>query len=202
MTLRRVNNLLSVVVICLGLYIALTPFLPQIAFLLRDDSPEASAPYQGALAESVGSTTQTAPPKENRLVIPSIQLDEPVVESNSIAAIKDGGTWRRPKTSNPVLGGNTVIVGHRFYGSNTSTFYHLDKVLVGQKLALYWDGVEHIYEVTETKVVEAEAVEIERNTDESQLTLYTCTPIWTAKQRLVVIAKPIAAEEGNQSNGR
>lgn len=202
MKLRRFNNVLSVIIIGLGLYIALTPFLPQIAYLLRDDSPEASAPYQGVLASSVGSTTQTAPPKENRLVIPSIQLDEPVVEANSIGAIKDGGTWRRPKTSNPVLGGNTVIVGHRFYGSNTSTFYHLDKVVVGEKLAVYWDGVEYVYEVTETKVVEADAVEIEKQTTDARLTLYTCTPIWTAKQRLVVIAKPIITEDGGVQNER
>jgi LPXTG-site transpeptidase (sortase) family protein len=63
--------------------------------------------------------------------------------------------------------------------------------LVGQKLALFWEGKEYLYEVTETKVVEATAVEIEAPTKDKQLTIYTCTPIWTAKQRLVVIALPV-----------
>ncbi len=193
MTLRRFNNGLSVVVIVLGLYITLSPFLPQISYWLKDKSPEASAPYEGALANSIGSSSKTERPDDNRIVIPSIQINEPIKEGGGIWVIHDGGTWRRPNTSTPDQDGNTVIIGHRFYGNNISTFYHLDKLLVGQKLALYWDGQEYLYEVTETKVVEATAVEIEEPTAEKQLTIYTCTPIWTAKQRLVVIAKPITS---------
>lgn len=193
MTLRRFNNGLSVIVILLGLYITLSPFLPQISYWLKDKSPEASAPYEGALANSVGSNSKTERPDDNRIVIPSIQINEPIKEGGGIWVIHDGGTWRRPNTSTPDQDGNTVIIGHRFYGNNISTFYHLDKLLVGQKLALYWDGQEYLYEVTETKVVEATAVEIEEPTAEKQLTIYTCTPIWTAKQRLVVIAKPITS---------
>jgi sortase A len=192
MTFRRFNNILSVVVIGLGLYISLSPFLPQIGYWLRDKSPAASAPYAGALAESVGSTSTTQKPVGNRIVIPSIQVDEPIKEGSGIWVIHDGGTWRRPQTSKPSENGNTVIVGHRFYGDNISTFYHLDKVLVGQKLALYWDGQEYLYEVAETKVVDATALEIEAPTDEKILTIYTCTPIWTAKQRLVVVARPVS----------
>lgn len=194
MSLRKFNNILSAIVILLGLYIALSPFLPQITFLLRDKSPEASAPYAGSLAESVGSASTTQAPIDNRLVIPSIQINEPIVESNTINAIKDGGTWRRPNTSTPAKDGNTVIVGHRFYGSNVSTFYHLDKVKVGEKLAIYWEGKEILYEVTEVKIVDATQVEIEAPSTEKKLTLYTCHPIWTAKQRLVVIAKPVALQ--------
>lgn len=195
MNLRRFNNLLSVVVILLGLYIAASPFLPQIDYWVRDKSPEASAPYAGELAESVGSKTEAKKPSENRLVIPSIQVDEPILEGNGIWAISDGGTWRRPNTANPTQKDNTVIVGHRFYGNDVSTFYHLDKVLTGQKMAIYWDGEEILYEVTETKIVDASAVEIEGSTNEKQLTIYTCHPIWTAKQRLVVIAKPVLNEQ-------
>lgn len=191
MHLRRFNNLLSIVVIGLGLYITLTPLLPMISFWLRDTSPEAIAPYEGALATEFGSTSQTERPDENRLVIPSISVNEPIHEGTNIGVINDGGTWRRPNAANPTQDNNTVIVGHRFFGDNVSTFYHLDKVLLGQKLALYWDGQEIIYEVTETKIVDATQIEIEAPTAEKQLTVYTCHPIWTAKERLVVIAKPV-----------
>lgn len=194
MALRKFNNVLSVVVIFLGLYIASTPFLPQISYWLKDKSPEVSAPYAGVLANSIGSTSVAQKPQENRLVIPSIQIDEPIIEASGIWAIKDGGTWRRPNSSTPLNDGNTVIVGHRFYGSNVSTFYHLDKVLPGQKLAIYWEGQEIVYEVVETKVVEATEIDIEAQTSDRRLTIYTCTPIWTAKQRLVVIALPVQQE--------
>ncbi len=197
MSLRKFNNCLSAVVIVLGLYIALSPLAPQAGYLIRDKSPNASAPYSGALAESVGSSAKTQTPTDNRLVIPSIQINEPIMESNTINSIKDGGTWLRPNSKPPNADGNTVIVGHRFYGSNVSTFYHLDKVLVGQKLAIYWEGKEILYEVEEVKIVDATALEIEAPSVDKKLTLYTCHPIWTAKQRLVVIAKPVALEAGD-----
>lgn len=193
MRLRTFNNVLSFVIIGLGIYIAITPFLPQIQFVVRDKSPDISAPYTGELAQVTGSHTTTEVPKENRIVIPSIQLNEPILESNSIDIINKGGTWRRPQSSTPDDNSNTVIVGHRYYGSNVSTFYHLDKVQVGQKLALYWNGQERLYEVTESKVVDPSAVDIEEPTQDKRLTIYTCTPIWTAKNRLVIIAKPLGA---------
>ena len=190
-TLRRFNNGLSLVVVGLGLYIALLPFWPAITFIFQDKSPEARAPYSGELATIEGSSTTTQAPDENRIVIPSIQVDEPILEGSNIWTINDGGTWRRPKTATPFDDNNTVIVGHRWYGNNISTFYHLDKVKVGQTLALYWEGEEILYEVTETKIVDATQVEIEDPTTEKVLTIYTCDPIWTAKDRLVVVAKPI-----------
>lgn len=195
LTHRRFNTFLSAVVIGLGLYIAITPFIPAIGFIFQDKSPETRAPYGGALASIEGSTTTAQTPKDNRLVIPSIQIDEPILEGTSIDLISDGGTWRRPTTAKPFENNNTVIVGHRWFGNDVSTFYHLDKVKIGDTLAVYWEGEEIIYEVTETKIVEASAVEIEGPTDEKQLTIYTCDPIWTAKNRLVLIAKPLKDEE-------
>lgn len=191
MNLKKFNTFLSFVVIILGLYIVISPFLPQIEYWLRDTDPQIVAPYGGALAVSEGNTASNPPPVENRIVIPSISLNEPILESSNIGVITDGGTWRRPNTATPIENSNTVIVGHRYFGNNISTFYHLDKVKVGQLLAVYWEGAEILYEVTETKVVDPSAVDIESPTTEKQLTLYTCTPIWTAKNRLVIIAKPI-----------
>jgi sortase A len=191
MKLRKFNSFLSIVVITLGVYIMVAPFLPQIEFWFRDKSPESAAPYSGELATSIESTTTNPAPAENRIVIPSIGLNEPIVESPNINAITNGGTWHRPNSAIPTKDDNTVIVGHRYYGNNTSTFYHLDKVQVGQLLAIYWEGKEILYEVTETKTVDPSAVDIEASTSEKQLTLYTCTPIWTARNRLVVIAKPV-----------
>jgi LPXTG-site transpeptidase (sortase) family protein len=198
LTLRRFNNLLSVVVIGLGLYISLTPFLPSITFIFQDKSPEARAPYAGALADVEGSSTTAQTPDENRLVIPSIQVDEPILEGSNIGLITNGGTWRRPTTATPFDDNNTVIVGHRWYGNNISTFYHLDKVEVGQQMAVYWEGEEILYEVTEKKIVDPAQVEIEAPTAERQLTLYTCDPVWTAKNRLVIVAKPVLP--GNQDS--
>lgn len=199
MTLRRFNNLLSAIVVLLGLYIIITPLLPNILFMFRDDSPEIVAPYAGQLANAVQSNTSQAPPEDNRIVIPSISLNEPIYESNTIAVIEDGGTWHRPQTTTPDQVGNSVIVGHRFYGNSVSTFYHLDKLAVDELFAVYWEGEEILYQITEKKIVEATATEIEAPSKERKLTLYTCHPLWTSKQRLVIIAQPVEANFGDEN---
>lgn len=201
MSLRRFNSFLTVAVFLLGLYIALSPFIPELLFLLRDDSPSAVAPYGGNLADSVGSGAENPPPQDNRLVIPTISLNEPIYESSNIGVINDGGTWHRPNSVTPPENGNSVIVGHRFFGSTTSTFYHLDKLNVGELFAIYWEGDEILYKITDKKVVEATETSIEAPTENRQLTLYTCTPIWTSTQRLVIIAQPVeeALEQGEST---
>jgi len=194
LSLRHFNNFLTVIVVSLGSYLILAPLLPQIAYFFSDKSPAAIAPYAGGLASSEGNDNPLPIPEDNRLVIPGIGVNEPIFEGDNIWVINNGGTWRRPNTSYPTDDNNTVIVGHRFYGNNTSTFYNLDKVELNEKLALYWEGEEIIYEVTEITVVDPSAVEIEAPTTEKQLTLYTCTPIWTAKDRLVIVAVPVASQ--------
>lgn len=130
-------------------------------------------------------------PTENTLVIPQIGVDGSVVEGASIDVLKSG-FWHRPNTSTPEKGGNTVIIGHRFlYKTGPKTFYGLDKLNEGDEFALFWEGKEYIYRVFEKKLIEPTEVSIEANTEEPMLTLYTCTPLWTAKQRLVVRAKPL-----------
>lgn len=195
LTLRKFNNSLSVVAVLLGLYIMLSPFIPLLFYWLRDTSPAVVAPYQGQLAEANDNSDPDPIPDDNRIVIPSLSLNEPVKESTDIGVINNGGTWRRPQTSSPDQGGNTVIVGHRYFASKASTFYNLDKVAIGERIAVYWEKKEYLYEVESVRVVEATAIEIENQTSEPKLTLYTCHPLWTAKNRLVVTAVLVMEDE-------
>jgi sortase A len=133
-------------------------------------------------------------PADNRLVIPKIALDQHIYIGKSQYLVNKG-PWARPNTSTPPKGGNTVIVGHRFTYSGPATFYSLDKVAAGDTVVLYWHGKEYDYKVARKEVVPATAIEIERPTKDSQLTLYTCTPLWSAKDRLVIIAKPISQKD-------
>jgi len=199
--LRRFNNYLTTVIIGLSLYIIVTPFIPhmQLWWTSFNDSTNGFK-YQSKLAESEGQgdASLASAPEENTLIIPSIQVDEVVIESDAPEAV-DWGVWRRPQTSTPDKGGNTVLVAHRFAYSAGATFYHLDKMEVGEKFAVFWNDEEYIYEVFDIGVVPATAIEIEDNTAEPMMTLYTCTPIWTSVDRLVVKANLI--DGPNFNNG-
>jgi LPXTG-site transpeptidase (sortase) family protein len=135
-------------------------------------------------------------PKDNRIVIPTADIDLPILEGDGVWVIDNGGSLRKNLwVDSPKDIGNTVVIGHRFsYAKPTGGFYYLDKVNLGDKLAIYWQGEELVYVVVDTKIVPNTAVEIEQNTADRTLTLYTCTPIFSSVNRLVVIAKPYAQE--------
>ena len=194
--LRTFNNLLTLVVVGLGLYITAFPFLPHLDLWREQLSDNTNGVrYSGLLAEqsNVDDEVLAEAPTDNRLVLPSITLDEPIVVGDDPDNVHRG-VWHRPRTSTPDKGGNTVLVAHRFSYNSPATFYHLDKMDDGDQFAVWWEGKEYVYEVFTTVVVGATAIEIEANTEEPIMTLYTCTPVWTAENRLVVKARLVNTE--------
>ncbi|EFK95167.1 Uncharacterized protein yhcS [sediment metagenome] len=199
--LRLFNDILSIVIVGFAIYIIAAPIIPELQYKVESSiDKSAGYAYQSDLtSQAIEDKTVGEIPEEklkpipevNTLTIPSIGVDGEIFEGSSIYTLNKG-LWRRPKTSTPDKGGNTVIVAHRYlFTEGPNTFYHLDKVKKGDKFALFWNKKEYIYEVTEVKTVEPTAIEIEDNTKDPIVTLYTCTPLWTAKYRLVVIGKLI-----------
>lgn len=192
------------VLILISLFLVLMPVLPQVPFYIRQLRGENvyirhEVGENGNLLSQDTNDDENSIPKVNTLIIPAVGIDVPIVEGQTEDAL-NRGAWRRPNTSTPDKGGNTVITGHRFryLPPSNLTFYHLDKVQVGDVIIIYWNQERFEYEVEDIFVVQPEQVEIESNTAEPRLTLYTCTPLWTAKQRLVIVALPLegpAADE-------
>lgn len=130
-------------------------------------------------------------PQRNVLLIPQIGVDGLVYEGTD-PTVLNYGIWRRPNTSTPDKGGNTVFVAHRYlYTTGINTFYHLPKMEVGDEFVVFWEGQQYIYEVFTTETVLPTQTEIEENTQEPIVTLYTCTPLWSSEYRFVVKARPV-----------
>ncbi len=184
--LRKFNNWLSVAIIGLSLYIFVWPFLPDLTWRLHHLGGQ-STPAQ--LTLQAKQLNPHGIPSQNTLVVPRLDVSQPIVEGRDLSALHRG-VWHRPQTSTPNKGGNTVIVGHRFTYDGPSVFYNLDKLQIGDPIIAYWEGKEYDYGVAVIKVVPPSAIDVEAPTTSDQLTLYTCTPLWSAKDRLVVIAKP------------
>lgn len=181
------NNVLSVVVMLLALYIIVLPLLPNLQFWLKKTTHAYPQLVKQNLPDQPKEDKEVIP-AENTLVVPSLGMQEVVYEGSGPAALRKG-VWHRPHTSNPAQGSNTVLVGHRFtYTQPEGVFYHLDKIKVDDSIVLYWQGEKYSYRVTKVLVVTADKVEIEAPTEGSMLTLYTCTPLWSAKDRLVIQA--------------
>lgn len=128
--------------------------------------------------------------KINYLVrIPKIDSVEPVSEGTSKEALANS-LGHDTSTAYPGEKGNCVIAGHRNYTFG-KFFNRLDEVEIGDMIYVDTHEETFSYQVKEIKVVEPEDVSILENTDDEILTLYTCTPIYIATHRLVVIAKRV-----------
>jgi sortase A len=190
--LRRFNNFLTVVVIALAVYLIAWPFIPKADFWwksVRHTNP----PLVTAIIKSKPSEVQ--PPKDNTLVIPSLHLQETIYDGYPYTALSKG-VWHSSQGSTPDKGSNTVIAGHRFtyhgFQRGAATFYNLDKLKSGDQIVVFWHGVRYNYQVSRNFVVPPTQLSVEDPTIKPQLTLYTCTPLWTSTSRMIVTAELIS----------
>ncbi len=198
--LRKNKNKFLLILLSIPVYFIVAPFYPRVEYWFYKMQGDVNDMAAIDIVEEVSDTHQSEGElksdkavvkdevfEDNRLVIPSINVDINIVEGYSDEVLSLGA-WRRPNSSTPDKEGNTVITAHRFQyvPPNNRTFYNLDKVEKGNRLIVFWDGKKYIYRVTEVFVVEPDDVGIESDLDGDFLTLYTCTPIWTASKRLVV----------------
>lgn len=173
----------------MAIYIIAAPYLPQLGWWVEHDSPIKNIVRPPA--EAIKPAEREV--KGDMLFIPGLDLEEKIFGGGLANLHK--GVWRVQNTSTPDRGGNTVLVGHRFtYKDPTGVFYHLDKVKKDDPITVHWDGKAYEYKVTDIKVVPSTEVSVEDNTEEPRLTIYTCTPLWSVKNRLVVIAEPVETE--------
>lgn len=170
--LRHINNFLSLVVVALCIYLIAAPFWPKASFELKDDPP---------------LVKQEKIPDQNTLVIPKMKLQEVIHEGSDSRALSQG-IWHTPESSTPPNGGNTVLTGHRFTYAGQAVLYHLDKVHAGDKITVYWNKKRYDYKVDRIEEVKPWQTELVQQTEEPTLTVYTCTPIITASNRLIVQA--------------
>lgn len=179
---RKFNWALLLCIILLNGYMVVLPFLPQVTYRVdqifsepdRVDTPEQRA---GISREG------------DRVIIPKIDLDKKIWFGDNELLV-DKGVWHIPRSSTPDKRSNTVLVAHRWSYKNpeAAVFYHLDKVEVGDPVMTVYGGKLYTYKVTEKKIVDPTDVYVEEPTEDERLTLYTCTPLWSTRQRLVLVA--------------
>ncbi len=131
---------------------------------------------------------------DNRIIIPKIGVNIPY--GSGAAALDRGAEWRYPNNGNPASGGNFVIAAHRFSIQPTpqstiekSPFYRIDKLSVGDKIIVDYNGERYGYEINNIFDVQATQTEIEAPSTEAKLTLYSCELGGADTGRIVVAAK-------------
>lgn len=110
-----------------------------------------------------------------------------VVEGGGAAQLAKGPGHIRG-TAMPGQVGNVGIAGHRV--THAHPFYHLDRLRPGDPIHLRTSHGRFTYTVVGSRVVAPTAVSVlDPKPGERLLTLTTCNPRYSARQRLVVQAK-------------
>jgi LPXTG-site transpeptidase (sortase) family protein len=190
MRLKQINNILLILIILINGYIIAAPLLPVILFSWQSHHGKEQQ-LASVINKSRGNQPTVQYPDGNTVIIPSMLLSQPILEgpASKTYQILDQGIWRWPYSSTPDKGGNTVLIGHRFtYTNPRGVFYFLNKVAIGDEIGVFWNKRMYVYRVANIEEASPTDTKIENNTPNPELTLFTCTPLWLPKNRLVVVA--------------
>ena len=129
-----------------------------------------------------------------RIKIPAIDVNTIVVEGTGASALR-AGAGHYPNTPLPGEEGNVAIAGHRTtYGK---PFADLDRLKPGDEIVLETPVGTHTYKISREPFVVANTEwSVISQTPGHTLTLTTCHPKGSAKQRLVVKAEMVAPTVG------
>jgi sortase A len=185
---RRMLSGLSVVLAVIALGMLAYPFTTNL--------------YQGRLQTKLAIQLKTSEAKQayaagqtpegdalTRIVIPALAVNTVVVEGTGPSALR-AGAGHYPNTPLPGEEGNVAIAGHRTtYGK---PFANLDHLKPGDEILLETPIGKNVYKVSrEPFVVPNTQWDVISQTPGHTLTLTTCHPKGSAKQRLVVKAEMV-----------
>lgn len=131
------------------------------------------------------------------LSIPKLKIKDAIVAIGS-DKVKES-LIHYPGTALPGEYGNTVVFGHSvlpmfFNAKNYETiFSNLPTLDKGDKIYLYFDGIEYVYQVEDYFEIKPEEVQVlEQRFNEQVLSLITCVPPGTYYRRGVIKARLIS----------
>jgi sortase A len=138
-----------------------------------------------AAAATLDRTTRAHRPL-GRLEIPRLHAGYVVVQGTNAASLRRG-PGHYAGTALPGEPGTVGIAGHRTtYGA---PFRHLDALRAGDAITMTMPYGRFVYRVEGTRIVKPEDVSTLRGVGRQRLVLTACHPLYSAAQRLVVLAR-------------
>jgi LPXTG-site transpeptidase (sortase) family protein len=194
--------------------VEIDPSESQITSRLLAEHYELEMMYPDDIAERVVALSAAiAPEIPTRMLIPTIELDAPIlpVEAELVRiAGKDYQIWRAPDefgvgwhASSAPLGvvGNTVLNGHHNFKGEV--FKNLEALQPGDEVVVQSEDRSYRYVIVNRMILAEKYALLEQRVENAQwllpskderLTLITCWPYESNTHRLVLVAKPVSVE--------
>ena len=151
--------------------------------IIQSDNPVFDFLGELEIIDNVINSAQYEPKVFGLLEIPNISIRQYIVSGTSENDLQFG-PGHYIQTNLPGSGGNVGIAGHRTtYGA---PFNRLDQVKIGDEISLSFGSNKYLYIVDEILIVSPDDDYVLYNRGEDRITLTTCHPKYSARQRLVV----------------
>ncbi|OGJ62079.1 hypothetical protein A3C37_01535 [Candidatus Peribacteria bacterium RIFCSPHIGHO2_02_FULL_53_20] len=170
-----------------------------------------SLAVSGKVAGDLLSYLPDVGPPENRVIIPKLNLNIPLVTPSyqnllsenwtgveeDIQSALQHGVVHYPGTARPGQAGNFFVTGHSSYypwaaGKYKNVFARLNDLKIGDEYWVYYGGDKHRYIVRKKEEVKPSNVRVlDQPLGKRIATLMTCTPVGTTLRRLIVTAEEI-----------
>jgi sortase A len=158
-------------------------------------SPEGAQPNEAEIPQHLQPLVQSlaniplptpGPEQANRIQIPAIGIDAPIVQGDGWEQLKKG-VGQHIGSANPGEKGNVVLSAHNdIFGE---IFRDLDRLKPGDEITVYTNQRAYTYVVSESQVVEPTQVEFLEGTSQPTLTLISCYPYLVDDQRIAITSR-------------
>ena len=158
-------------------------------------SPEGAQPNEAEIPQHLKPLVQSlaniplptpGPEQANRLQIPALGVDAPIVQGDGWEQLKKG-VGQHIGSADPGEKGNVVLSAHNdIFGE---IFRDLDRLKPGDEITVYTNQRAYTYVVSESQVVEPTQVGIMENTSQPTLTLISCYPYLVDDQRIAITSR-------------
>lgn len=158
-------------------------------------SPDGAQPNEAEIPQHLQPLVQSlaniplptpGPEQANRIQIPAIGIDAPIVQGDGWEQLKKG-VGQHIGSANPGEKGNVVLSAHNdIFGE---IFRDLDRLKPGDEITVYTNQRAYTYVVSESQVVEPTEVSLMENTSQPTLTLISCYPYLVDDQRIAITSR-------------
>lgn len=158
-------------------------------------SPEGARPNEAEIPQHLKPLVQSladiplptpGPEQANRIQIPAIGVDAPIVQGDGWEQLKKG-VGQHIGSTDPGEKGNVVLSAHNdIFGE---IFRDLDRLKPGDEITIFTNQRAYSYVVSDSEIVEPTQVDIMENTSQPTLTLISCYPYLVDDQRIAITSR-------------
>lgn len=160
--------------------------------------PPSALPVLGN-GEAVGKAPVAGSMRQ--IVIPALFLDSPIYplarlgDQWDLSSLGTHVGWLE-ESSQPTMGGNTVLVGHLdLRGGIFGPFHNLSALRPQDEIWLYTVNQIFKYHVSSSWVTQADDLSVLVDSDDSQITLITCSPdSWDVTRQVYALRQVVVAK--------